>query len=140
MGRGRRRAGTVAALLTVGGLVAACDTTGVSNAAPLLEVCGQVISSTAAGAVLTDASATGRVAGIPTAGSAVFMKVAPQCDRGARVTFDPPTGATVIARATAADGELAAVGVCVSENTVAHVVRADGSTSSVVLQESGVTC
>ena len=140
MGRGRKIAGVVAAWLAVAGALTACAEAGVSSAAPPLEVCGHVVSSTAAGAVLTDASTKSRVTGIPTAGSAVFIKLAPQCQKGASVTFDPPGRATIVARAEAEDGKLVAVGVCMSTKGVARIVRADGSTSVVDLQESGVTC
>ena len=99
-----------------------------------------MISATAAGAVLTDASVRTRVAGTPTAGSAVFIKLTPQCAVGATITFDPPTSAVMISSAKAQDGKLAAVGVCMRTDGVAHIVRADGSTSAVDLRESGVTC
>jgi hypothetical protein len=136
----------VAALLTAAGLLAACTRAGDSSAArsfaavPPLKVCGQVLWSSASGAFLTDASVRSRVTGILTAGDAVFIQLAPNCENGASVTFDPPGSAVIISKATAEDGKLIAIGVCTPKKGVAHIVRVDGSTSTVDLPESGVVC
>ncbi|GAB3871636.1 hypothetical protein GCM10028802_03230 [Terrabacter terrigena] len=135
-----RTALTAVPLLAAGFVFPACERAVESSAAPPLVVSGQVLSATAAGAVLTDASVESRVAGIPTAGSAVFIKLVPTCTAGANLTFAPASSAVIISRATATDGKLIAVGVCMSSKAVARVVRTDGSTSTVDLRESGVTC
>ncbi|MEW1953230.1 hypothetical protein [Terrabacter sp. NPDC080008] len=127
-------------LMTTGCALAACGGPRISSAAPPLEVCGQVISDTPAGAVLTDASVETHVAGVPTAGSAVFIKLTPNCLHGATITFDPPTGAVVFSSAKAQDGKLAAVGVCLTGEGHAHIVRADRSTSAVDLPRTRAKC
>lgn len=127
-------------LMTTGCALAACDGPRTSSAAPPLEVCGQAISDTPAGAVLTDASVETHVAGVPTAESAVFITLTPNCLHGAAIAFDPPTSAVVISSAKARDGKLAAVGVCLTREGQAHIVRADRSTSTVHLPRTRATC
>lgn len=104
-----------------------------SSAAPPLVVCGQTLNDTPAGAVLTDATVAGRVDGRLTSRNAVFIRVSNDCNRGAQVTFTPADKVTTIARATAKDGQLVAIGVTSPVAATGRVVHPDGSVSTITI-------
>lgn len=83
--------------------------------------------------MLTDASTRSHVDGALTSQDAAFIKLAAGCDTGARVTFEPADRVRLIAKATAQDGQLVAVGVTSPVAATAHITRADGSTATVTI-------
>lgn len=96
-------------------------------------ICGQTLSETPAGAVLTDATVAGRVDGRLTSRDAVFIRLSNGCEHGAQVTFTPADKVTTIARANATDGHLVAVAVTSRVAATARVDHPDGSVSTVTI-------
>lgn len=106
-------------------LLAACGAEGPSSAAPPLVICGTTMSSTAAGAVLYDATTdppliVARSAGdvLRSAGDVlvsasslgvVFLRLANGCSRGVTLSIEPASAATIAREARADDGLTVAV-------------------------------
>ena len=106
--RVRLGAGTGAASLAV--LMSACgQSPGATSAAPLTMVCGTVLSDSADGWVIDDATRHLPTITAYTGNGVLIFRVARGCDQGARVTWTPSSAAHVIRTVHAKDGGVTAV-------------------------------
>jgi hypothetical protein len=81
----------------------------VTSAAPPTVVCGTVLSDSAAGPVVYDATRQLPTIKYATVGGLLFFRVARGCDEGAHVTWMPSSAAHLVKAAYARDGRTAAV-------------------------------
>ena len=112
----RRCLRALAALLaaSLGVLVASCGSqTRVSNAAPPTVICGALLSSSAAGALVYDITTPGfrhgRPVTAPTIGGVVIVRVAPGCLVGSTVRLRPTGAFRIVRRVRAKDGGVVVV-------------------------------
>jgi hypothetical protein len=81
----------------------------VTTAAPPTVVCGTVLSRSAAGAVVSDATRRRPTVTGTTAGGLLIFRVARGCDTGAQVRWIPSSAARLVKAAYARDGRMVAV-------------------------------
>lgn len=100
-----------AAMTAAGTGVAGCAPGGLqmTAAAPPAVVCGTVLSASAAGPVVFDATRRLPVIRYLTVGDVLMFRVARGCDEGAHVTWVPSSAAHLVKAAYAKDGQMAAV-------------------------------
>lgn len=130
-------------LATTAGVALLCAVSGcagssgaASSGAPATVVCGQALSHSAAGAVLTDASQQGSYEVTDqTAGGAILLRLSTSCSKGASMQIAPPNALQVVAEAKSKDGRLAAVAL-LPKVTVADlsIVHFDGTSTTVHIQ------
>lgn len=99
-------AGAVAGLAA---LLSACSRPSVTTAAPPTVVCGTVLSDSAAGWVLADATRHLPTITMWTGYGVLMFRVARGCDKGAHVSWAPASAAHLVKAAYAKDGGMAAV-------------------------------
>jgi hypothetical protein len=80
-----------------------------THGAPPTVVCGTVLSTSAAGPVVYDATRHLPTITDETVGNVVMFRVARGCDAGAHVTWVPSSAARLVQAAYARDGQMAAV-------------------------------
>lgn len=95
-------------------VVASCGSAArVSSAAPPTVVCGTLLSSSPAGAVVYDIAAPGfndrQPVTAPTTGGVVIVRVAPGCSAGSTVRLSPADAFRIVRRVRARDGRLVVV-------------------------------
>lgn len=98
-------------MTAVGAGVTGCASRGpqVTTAAPPTVVCGTVLSDSAAGPVVFDATRRLPTIEYLTVGDVLMFRVASGCVEGARVTWIPSSAAHLVKAAYARDGHMAAV-------------------------------
>ena len=98
-------------MAAVGAGVTGCASRGpqVTTAAPPAKVCGTVLSDSAAGAVVFDATRRLPTIKYPTVGDVLMFRVVRGCDEGAHVNWVPSAAAHLVEAAYARDGLTAAV-------------------------------
>jgi hypothetical protein len=100
----------VAGAASLAVLVSACSQPpGATSAAPPTEVCGTVLSDSASGWVIYDATRHLSTITGWTGDDVVIFRVARGCDQGARVSWTPSSAAHVIKTVHAKDGGVTAV-------------------------------
>jgi hypothetical protein len=112
--RWKSRITALAAVMTmtaVGAGVTGCASRGpqVTTAAPPTVVCGTVLSDSAAGPVVFDATRRLPIIKYLTVGDVLMFRVVRGCDEGAHVTWVPSSAAHLVKAAYARDGLMAAV-------------------------------
>ncbi len=112
--RWKPRITALAAVMTmtaVGAGVTGCASRGpqVTTAAPPTVVCGTVLSDSAAGPVVFDATRRLPIIKYLTVGDVLMFRVVRGCDEGAHVTWVPSSAAHLVRAAYARDGLMAAV-------------------------------
>ena len=102
-------------VLCVGVVLAAGSTAGcmshsswISSGAPPTVICGQTISNTAAGAVVTDATRGSAVTVTAQTAGGVVLRLSDSCAYGATITVTPSAAMRITAEARARDDRLAA--------------------------------
>lgn len=105
------------------------DKSGKTTASIPLAVCGTVLSESAAGPVLYDAS--GRKALHASAEGLVYIRFAADCRRGYHIRVQPPTAAVIARRALADDGQPAAVAIRPRAPRFSVIGERDGQTTTV---------
>jgi hypothetical protein len=110
----KSRITALAAVMTTvaaGAVVTGCASRGpqLTTAAPPTVVCGTVLSDSAAGPVVFDATRRLPVIKYLTVGDVLMFRVARGCDEGAHVSWVPSAAAHLVAAAYARDGLMAAV-------------------------------
>jgi len=81
----------------------------VMSGAPPTVICGTVLSDSAAGAVVLDATRPLPTVKYETVGGGLIFLVARGCSEGTRVTWVPQSAAHLVKAAYAKDGQMAAV-------------------------------
>ena len=99
------------AMTAAGAGVTGCASRGpqLAAAAPPTVVCGTVLSDSAAGAVVFDATRRLPVMKYLTVGDVLMFRVSRGCDEGAHVSWVPSSAAHLVRAARARDGLTAAV-------------------------------
>jgi hypothetical protein len=110
----------------------------VSSKAPPLIVCDTTLSSSAAGAVMDDATGAEAEVSAETEGDVVILQLSPGCQHGADYSIEPTAAASVTKVAAAQDYKAAAV--VLSPKTASfdvHVIHRDGSPGLVQIRLDG---
>ena len=112
--RWKSRITVLAAVVTmtaVGAVLAGCASRGprLTTAAPPTVVCGTVLSDSAAGPVVFDATRRLPTIRYTTVGDVLMFRVVRGCDEGAHVTWVPSSAAHMVKAAYTRDGHMAAV-------------------------------
>ena len=81
------------------------------SGAPPMVVCGQVLSTSLAGAVLIDATRDTTYVSTVSAEGLIFLQLTDGCGEGVDVSVNPVDAATVIVRALARDRRAVAIGL-----------------------------
>ena len=108
-GMRRRLKSVIAAVMTMTATGCASGGLQMTAAAPPTVVCGTVLSDSAAGALVFDATRRLPVVRYLTVGDVLMFRVARGCDEGAHVTWIPSAAAHLVKAAYAKDGLMAAV-------------------------------
>jgi hypothetical protein len=81
----------------------------ITTAAPPTKVCGTVLSNSAVGAVMSDATRRLPAINGTTVGGLLIFRVARGCDQGVHVRWIPSSAARLVKAACVKDGRMAAV-------------------------------
>jgi hypothetical protein len=104
------RAGAVAAAAaSLAALLSACSQPGSTSAAPPTVVCGTVLSDSASGWVINDATRHLPTIIYWTGGGVLAFRVTRGCDKGAQVSWAPSSAARLVRAVHTKDGGMAAV-------------------------------
>jgi hypothetical protein len=109
-----------------------------SGARPTV-ICGQTVSNTAAGAVVTDATRGAAVTVTNQTAGGVVLRLSDSCTYGATITITPSAAMRIIAEAHARDDRLAAAVLRPIAATADVVVAHPDGTSTMVHSPDAVT-